>query len=170
MTWLSSAALITMGVVLGTSTLPKIRRPYAFAAALVGYGVPRQVAIVLGPILITLEAAVAALCLTEFKPRMAAVGALGLFILYSAVVGWALLRGKNHVSCGCYAFGNDRSISWTLLVRNALASTIAIPPLMTGVPAANAAGWTLAALTAAYLTALIALVDELGAFYDRIHA
>lgn len=170
MSWLSSAGLITLGVVLGTSTIPKIRRPYAFTAALVGYGVPRQLSVLLSPILIAVEAVAAVLCLLELTPRVAAGAALGLFALYSGVVAAALLRGKSHMSCGCYAFGNDRSISWTLLVRNVLAGIVAAPPLITNALATDWTGWVLAALAAAFMTALIALADELGAFYDLIHA
>lgn len=131
MSLLPSAALLALGFFLASSTWPKLRRPHVFSAALMGYGVSRWLALVLGPILIALEGVAAVLCLVPFAPRVAGLMAFGLLVTYSAMVAFTLLRGKSRISCGCFAFGHDRAISWTPLARNGLgallAATAAVP-------------------------------------------
>jgi uncharacterized membrane protein YphA (DoxX/SURF4 family) len=169
MTWISTSCLLALGIFFGSSVLPKLRQPYRFTAALVGYGLSRRMSEALAPVAIGAEAAAAILLLVPLWPRLAGGMALGLLGLYSGFVTYALTQGRTKTSCGCFAFGTDRTISVSLLVRNGAAALLTIPPIAWGGIAAGWISWTFAALAAALLTTVLALVDELGAFYDLIH-
>lgn len=166
MNWLSSASLLALGFFLATSTWPKLKRPVLFSAALVGYGLPRRMAVILGPVLIAAEGIATVLCLAPIAPRVAGFAAGGLFAVYSAVVALTLLRGESQISCGCFAFGHDRPISWTLLARNAIAIGLTILPIESNRSASGALELVLAGLSAAVFALVLALADELGFLHD----
>jgi hypothetical protein len=71
------------------------------------------------------EAAVVAIV---FVPLLQPVGlslAIGLYLLYAAVIGVNLGRGRDRVECGCG--GAAQPLSWTLVTRNfALAAVAAL--------------------------------------------
>lgn len=56
------------------------------------------------------------------EKRAVALVTVGLLVLYTSAIGFNLLRGRVHISCGC-GFGKatrgDELLSWGLVARNA---------------------------------------------------
>lgn len=50
----------------------------------------------------------------------AAIGAGILLLMYSIAIAINLLRGRNHISCGCGGLAGDQVLSWWLVARNIL--------------------------------------------------
>ncbi|GIO07645.1 hypothetical protein J31TS6_36730 [Brevibacillus reuszeri] len=48
----------------------------------------------------------------------AAMGAGVLLLMYSIAITINLLRGRNHISCGCGGLAGDHALSWWLVTRN----------------------------------------------------
>jgi methylamine utilization protein MauE len=44
--------------------------------------------------------------------------ALGLFILFGSAVAINLLRGRRHISCGCFGPQQSQRLTWGLVIRN----------------------------------------------------
>ena len=165
---LTSACLLALGMFLFTSVWPKVRNPRLFVGALEGYGFPRHWAGVLAPILVTTEAAIAVACLLRFKPALTAAAVLVLLGIYSGVVAFALMSGRKGIGCGCFAFGSDRTVSWTLLLRNGAAAVLALPPLCLSTPAAGGSSLLTLSASVVFLF-IVGLTDELGYVADLVH-
>lgn len=94
----------SLGAVFLLSSLPKLRRPFAFAGSVVEYKIlPAQVARVLALALIPLEAFLAVAFLTGWWTEIALPLAASLLSLFLIAVAINLRRGRG-VQCGC--FGN----------------------------------------------------------------
>jgi len=66
------------------------------------------------------EVAVAVGLLTGYRLDWAAAGATLLFVVFAAAIAVNLLRGRRHISCGCFGGGGEKELSWALVVRNSL--------------------------------------------------
>lgn len=53
-----------------------------------------------------------------FGITYAAFGAGILLLMYSIAITVNLLRGRNHISCGCGGMAGDHMLSWWLVARN----------------------------------------------------
>ncbi|WP_214316808.1 MauE/DoxX family redox-associated membrane protein [Nonomuraea sediminis] len=94
------------------SGVPKIRRPFGLAIALVRFGVVSRVRPGLGRLLGAAEVLVGLAVL--LVPR-AALAALLLLVAFTAVIVRSLLAGQS-VECAC--FGTGEMTSWVSVVRN----------------------------------------------------
>lgn len=142
-----------VGTLFLASLASKLRSPGRFRDDLLGFGLvperwaPAAVALLLGS-----EATVAGLIVAGGS--LAAAGfaaAIGLLVLFSAVLASALRRGLD-VPCGCFG-GSERRISRADLVRNggfiacaAAGLGAALAPAGTAVPVAEAVLLALAAV------------------------
>jgi hypothetical protein len=62
-----------------------------------------------------------------------AVVTAAMFSIYGAAIAANLLRGRKHISCGCglgEAAVGGQSLSWTLVLRNAVLAGLALLPLL----------------------------------------
>jgi hypothetical protein len=74
------------------------------------------VAYVLPPV----EAALGAALLLGLAFPWPEAGAAGLLLLFAAAMGINLRRGRRHIDCGCFQSALKQTLSWTLVVRNAV--------------------------------------------------
>ncbi len=115
----------SLGIVFLLSTLPKLRRPLAFAQSVVTYKVlPDQVAYVFALTLIPLEAFLAIALLTGFLTDIALPLAITLLIVFFVGVGINLKRGRR-ISCGCFGETSEQ-ISPRTLARLFLLLTVVL--------------------------------------------
>lgn len=97
------------------SGIPKIRRPFALALALVRFGLVKRVRPGLGRILGALEVAVGLAVAVSPALLPAATCALVLLVAFTAVVVRSVMAGQS-VECAC--FGTGETTSWATVVRN----------------------------------------------------
>lgn len=116
------------------SGVPKIRRPFGLALALVRFGVVRRVRPGLGRLLGALEVATGIAMVISPALLPAATCALVLLVAFTAVVVRSLLAGQS-VECAC--FGTGETTSWVTVARNLVligvaafvAATSAVPTM-----------------------------------------
>jgi hypothetical protein len=97
------------------SGVPKIRRPFGLALALVRFGVVGRVRPGLGRLLGVLEVAAGLAVAVSPVLLPAATCALVLLVAFTAVVVRSLLAGQS-VECAC--FGTGETTSWATVARN----------------------------------------------------
>jgi hypothetical protein len=105
------------------SGIPKIRRPFELAIALVRFGVVKRVRPVLGRLLGAVEVAVGLAVLLSPVLLPAAVAALLLLAGFTVVIVRSLRAGQN-VECAC--FGTGEKTSWATVARNAVLAAVAL--------------------------------------------
>ncbi len=79
------------------------------------------------------EVAVGLLLISGMSPRLAGLAAAGILLTFAAAVAANIVRGRAHISCGCFG-GRDSHLTWTLVCRNVL-----LVVLVAGVPIADKA-------------------------------
>lgn len=97
------------------SGVPKIRKPFGLALALVRFGVVRRVRPGLGRLLGALEVVVGVAVAVSPVVAPAAISALVLLVAFTAVVVRSVLAGQS-VECAC--FGTGETTSWVTVARN----------------------------------------------------
>ena len=108
LSYFALAFQFSLGIVFLLSSLPKLRRPLAFAGSVVEYKIlPAQVARVFALALIPLEAFLAVAFLTGWWTEIALPLAAVLLSLFLIAVAINLRRGRS-VQCGC--FGNTSEL------------------------------------------------------------
>jgi hypothetical protein len=48
------------------------------------------------------------------------LGAAALLLLFALAMGINLRRGRRHIDCGCFQSALEQTLSWTLVMRNAV--------------------------------------------------
>jgi hypothetical protein len=86
--------------------------------------------------------------------------ALALFALYGAAITINLLRGRQHIDCGCG--GDGTPISWGLVLRNAVLLAFTWPPPIPGAGLTTATG-SLVTITVAFCLLAYVIVNQLFA-------
>jgi len=77
------------------------------------------------------EAAVALSLLVPRLDPMGPLGAIALLGLYTAAIGFNLMRGRRHIDCGCAGFGLQRqTLNGWLPIRNTLLAGLPLVLLM----------------------------------------
>ena len=111
------ARLVVGGLLLVAGAL-KLRAPVAFATEIANYQLLPAVAPYLGAILplVELTLGVALVVAPRAWRRGAALGALGLFVMFTVAVASAYFRRIN-IDCGCFGTGGG-PISALTLARN----------------------------------------------------
>ena len=97
----------------------------AFSGALAAYGLlPEAFVPLAARLLPAIETAIGAGILLP-ATRAAILAALaGLMVIYALAIGINLVRGRRNIDCGCG--GPAHSLSWALVVRNAVLATAAM--------------------------------------------
>ncbi|GGO66680.1 MauE/DoxX family redox-associated membrane protein [Nonomuraea cavernae] len=111
------------------SGIPKIRRPFDLALALVRFGVAGRVRPGLGRLLGAVEVAVGVAVAVSPMLLPAAVAALLLLVAFTAVVLRSLAAGRS-VECACFGIGERTSPATVVrnLVLMGVASYVAFAP------------------------------------------
>jgi hypothetical protein len=76
-------------------------------------------------IVVGLEIGLGIALLTSIGRSPALGGSAGLLVLYAAVIGVNLLRGRRHIDCGCTGPGYRQPLSDWLVARNLAVATAA---------------------------------------------
>jgi hypothetical protein len=138
---IDSLILLIAGLLLGglfiAAAIAKLIDFGHFQATLGAYLlIPERLAMPAASALIAAELAFGAAALvtgvTGWTLPLAGIAAL--LALYAGAMAINLRRGRDHIDCGCLAFGARRAtIGWSLVVRNLLlalvALTVALPPV-----------------------------------------
>lgn len=124
-----ACALAVLWVTAGAHKAATFR---AFRATVEEYRVlPRALAGPAAAIVIGLEAGLGIALLFPTGRAPALVGSAALLMLYAAVIGVNLLRGRRHIDCGCTGWGLRQPLSLWLIGRNsalgATALVVALP-------------------------------------------
>jgi len=125
---------VSFALLFGLAGAHKARDLAQTARTIEDYGlVSRKRAILLAPLIASLEIVTAAGLLYSGTRPLAAFAAAGLLLIYGAAMALALTRGAGDADCGCSFGGNSQPLSSSLVVRNvALAGLVliaALPPL-----------------------------------------
>ena len=141
MTLALGAARLALAAVFAVAAVVKLSGRERFRETLGAFGVPGSFLTPAAWLIALTELTLAALLVPLPTGRAAALAAVTLTAVFSAVVAWTLAAGK-HPDCGCFGSLSAAPIGWTTLTRNAaligLAATVATRP-------APALGWIEAA-------------------------
>jgi uncharacterized membrane protein YphA (DoxX/SURF4 family) len=120
---LAGLARIVVGTILLVAGIAKVKdRDGRFLRTIVDIDlVPRPLASLLARLLPALEVAIGIALVTGMMPVTASVLGAGLLLVFAAVVGVTLARGKQ-AECGC--FGGTERIRWRLVCRNLVLATL----------------------------------------------
>lgn len=112
-----------------------------FIKAAVAYRLlPKAAARFIGHLLPWVELIVAAGMLSGILMPWTALVAIGLFLLFASAVAVNLIRGRQHIACGCFGIWQDERLTWVIVVRNAaLAGLLAAVAI--GHPHSSAQPW-----------------------------
>lgn len=145
-------------VILGLAALHKLRFSGEFIGALAGYRLLPPAALGIWWIVPLLEMlAVVEILFSQGQSRWLA---LALFALYGAAITINLLRGRQHIDCGCG--GDGTPISWGLVLRNAVLLAFTWSPPSPGAGLTTATG-SLVAITVAFCLLAYVIVNQLFA-------
>jgi peroxiredoxin len=110
--------------------------------AMLDFGVPARLAAPSAVLLPLSELVVAGLLLPNISAWWGALGALALLLLFTAAVGYHLIRGHTP-KCHCFGQVSSEPIGWPTLVRNLILSALAGTVVGFGGTGANAnlIGW-----------------------------
>ncbi|WP_214416054.1 MauE/DoxX family redox-associated membrane protein [Sphaerisporangium fuscum] len=112
-----------MAALFVASGVPKIRKPFGLALALVRFGITRRVRPGLGRLLGAVEVAVGIAVALSPNLLPPAGAAVLLLIAFTAVVARSVAAGQS-VECAC--FGTGETTSWATVVRNVVLIGVAL--------------------------------------------
>src|SRR5262249_60565289 len=92
--------------------------------AIAEFGLPARMATALGWLLAVSELGVALALVVPATAPAGAVGALGLLLVFSAVIGGNVARGRRP-SCHCFGQLHSAPIGWWMVARNGLLASVA---------------------------------------------
>ena len=111
------ALQVALAIILTISGSAKLRDLKGSRKAVRDFGVAERLAGPLGTALPAGEVSLAALLLFEPTARWAALGALGLFLIFIAAIGYNLSIGKQP-DCHCFGQLHSEPAGWSTIVRN----------------------------------------------------
>ena len=128
------AALRTaLALMFGWAAAHKLRDMAAFRAAVSAYAlVPAGALSVVSVLAVSTEMGVAVTLAWPSSGSLSALWAALLLLIYAVAVAVNLLRGRAHIDCGCVGAAGRQPITWALVVRNVVLSSVA---LVTALPA-----------------------------------
>lgn len=160
----------TVAVILLLGAIDKLRDQAIFEAIVDNYRL--LPAALVGPVARLLplaEIAAAVLLLAPLSRMIGAAAAVCLLLLFSVAIAANLIRGRNDLDCGCGGASGIRTLSWWLVVRNALLAAMAI--VGAGAGAARDLTWLDGFTATSSTLALLALYvsfNQLGANSPRL--
>jgi ABC-type amino acid transport system permease subunit len=127
-----AALRAALALLFGWAAAHKLRDLAAFRTAVSAYAlVPGNALSVVSALAVGTEIGVAVTLTWPASGSLPAVGAALLLLTYAAAVAVNLLRGRDHIDCGCAGAAGRRSISGSLVARNLVlgaAALVAAPP------------------------------------------
>jgi hypothetical protein len=130
----SIAGRICVGLVLVLAATQKAQHWRILSGVIANYRLlPSTLVIPAAALLPPLEMALGLLLLAGFAQGWAALAATLLLALFAAAMAVNLRRGRAHIDCGCGQSFLKQTLSWTLVMRNAVLAALLLPSLaMTG--------------------------------------
>ncbi|MCS6803248.1 MAG: DoxX family membrane protein [Dehalococcoidia bacterium] len=137
--WLTVACRLAIGALFLLAGGAKLAEPGSFSAALVAYAIlPVGMVYWVSLLFPWGEVLLGLLLLSGTFTRAAAWTAIGLLLLFSALIAQALLRGLSLEDCGCFGGITEavpalslilggRSVGWHDVVRDLIYALIALP-------------------------------------------
>lgn len=126
MPYLFISARVIVGILLLVSGLGKLANRTEFVRILGAYRLlPRSVLPHFGFALPLAELITGIMMLLDVFRPIPAYAASGLFLIFIFAITINLLRGSGDTPCGCFA-GRLEKISWTLVVRNLMLTSLAL--------------------------------------------
>ena len=118
---------LALAAILLFASVPKLRDPAGFRAAVAGYRLlPRRAVAIVASALLSVEAGAALALLVPGGAGFAIPCALALLATYTGAIALNLARGLRDIDCGCSGPAGRRPLSGALLLRNALLSSAAL--------------------------------------------
>jgi hypothetical protein len=111
--------------------------PQVFRAVLADYRLlPAYSQNVVGRLLPMVEAMLGLAWLLGIAVRVTAVASAALLACYAVAIAVNLLRGRNHIGCGCSfsVSADDEPLSWTMVVRNVFLLLVSLAALLPANP------------------------------------
>lgn len=118
---LAAVASVLVGAVFVVSSVAKSADPARWLAQAAGMGVPAPIA---RPVPYA-EALLAAWLISQWQRSLAASVAIGVLVVFSALIGVRLAQGRRPV-CACFGSLSARPIGASTLVRNAVIVAVAV--------------------------------------------
>ena len=122
---LTLVAALTLSAVFAVAGITKLTDHAGTRTAVRAFGGPAAAAPALALLLPVCELVVAAALLVPATRFVGAAGALGLLVLFTAVIAVSLARGRAP-ECHCFGQLHSAPASWKTLVRNGLLGSIAV--------------------------------------------
>jgi peroxiredoxin/uncharacterized membrane protein YphA (DoxX/SURF4 family) len=135
-------ARLLLAVVFVVAGLAKLADRAGSRQALLDFGVPASLVAPLAVLLPLAELAVAVALIPTASAWWGALGALALLLLFVAVIGFSLARGRTP-DCHCFGQIHSAPVGWATLIRNLILAAIAGFVVGTGRTnaGASAIGW-----------------------------
>jgi len=126
-TYLFARTLV--GLVLLTAGLAKLFGGRKFVEVVRNYKLlPEALVAPVGRLIPFAEVFVAVLVFADLLQPFAALAAALLFLMFGGALAINLLRGRTHISCGCFGVSEEQRLSWALVWRNLLFAALAFLP------------------------------------------
>jgi hypothetical protein len=125
---LDSASRFIPGIVLFVAGTSKLIQLSWFAARVDGYALlPRRTALAAALLIVVSELAFGGLLLLGLLPAFSTIGAICLFLIFTAGMVINLLRNRTDLECGCLRRGHK--VNWGAVCRNLAMVTLLLLPL-----------------------------------------
>ena len=117
-------ARILLAAIFGVAGATKLAERRGIGTAISEFGLPARIAAPLGYLLAICELGVALALVVPVTATAGAIGALGLLLVFSAVIALSVARGRRP-SCHCFGQLHSAPIGWWMVARNALLASVA---------------------------------------------
>lgn len=167
--WLLS---IAGGCVFLGGAVAKWRERELFAAAMENYElIPAATVPAASVALIVAEAAVGLLLMSPWLRPWPQLAGIALLAVVTVAVAINLLRGRDHISCGCGGASGEQSLSWALVLRNLVFALVLAGAAVAAAPRALVwLDYAVVPFGAALLVGIYATASQLIANMPRLLA
>jgi len=127
---LSEAGRVCVGLVFLMAAIQKASHWRILFGVITNYRLlPRMIVVPAGALLPLLEMGVGLLLLSALALPWTLLAAALLLTLFAAAMAINLRRGRAHIDCGCGQSFLKQTLSWSLVVRNAVLAALLLPSL-----------------------------------------
>jgi uncharacterized membrane protein YphA (DoxX/SURF4 family) len=126
---------ICLGLIFLAAAVRKFRHWRILPGVIANYRLlPRSLVAPASLLLPLLELVLGAMLLSGLARGWTALAAMALLVLFAAAMAINLRRGRSHIDCGCGQSFLKQTLSWSLVVRNAVLVALLIPSLEASAP------------------------------------